>query len=497
MKRPTRSKLVTLAAAPLLTLAVVSCGEEVLASTADPGAAETGGEGEADGQAPPSREEESTPTGDDPEGENGADSSLTGPVDSEFLGSYSIANEEYGTTLNVTVDGDTRTFESNSLPDHETGDFTGRNEIMEQELVFEYTTAPVFTGEANDAKDPGIAINGVPFQPGTAEEVNCASGERNRIEALQETFPLGLDFNNAHVQSPGQYHYHGVSELLVDAYASDDDLVLAGFAADGYLMYYSKSGAYNSSYVLSDEARTGTDCVRGRADGGGGETEDADGDDDTAEVETFDLEGTTPDGTYNTDFEYTEGAGELDSCNGTTVDGHYVYFLTDEYPYVPRCLNGEGVAGGAGPGGGGGEGQGQGEGEGEGEGEDEDGEGQGEDEDGEGEGVTPAGADTGEGEETPVDADQDEGENRGGQDGAEEDKTRGDQGRDDEGATRGGGEGRDDARTAGRPDLAAAAATLGITEQELREALVGSPPDLDASAANLGITVDELEAALQ
>ena len=53
-----------------------------------------------------------------------------------------------------------------------------------------------------------------------------------------------LDFNNAHVQPTGEYHYHGISELLVDAYASDDDLVLVGFAADGHLMYYSKSGAY-------------------------------------------------------------------------------------------------------------------------------------------------------------------------------------------------------------------------------------------------------------
>lgn len=46
------------------------------------------------------------------------------------------------------------------------------------------------------------------------------------------------------------------------------------------------------------------------------------------------------------------------------------------------------------------------------------------------------------------------------------------------------------------PDLAAAAQTLGITEQELTDALGDPPPDLDAAAETLGITVGELEAAL-
>ncbi|MEM8535408.1 MAG: DUF1566 domain-containing protein [Chloroflexota bacterium] len=52
--------------------------------------------------------------------------------------------------------------------------------------------------------------------------------------------------------------------------------------------------------------------------------------------------------------------------------------------------------------------------------------------------------------------------------------------------------GLDDAR----PDLAAAAATLGITEQELRDALGTPPPDFAATAEALGITVEELQNAL-
>ena len=33
--------------------------------------------------------------------------------------------------------------------------------------------------------------------------------------------------------------------------------------------------------------------------------------------------------------------GNLDECNGTTVDGEYIYLITDTYPFVPRCLMGE------------------------------------------------------------------------------------------------------------------------------------------------------------
>lgn len=47
-----------------------------------------------------------------------------------------------------------------------------------------------------------------------------------------------------------------------------------------------------------------------------------------------------------------------------------------------------------------------------------------------------------------------------------------------------------------RPDLAAAAAKLGITEQALRDALGAPPPDLQAAATKLGITVQALVDAL-
>lgn len=257
---------------------------------------------------------------------------------SKYLGSYTLVDQQFGTTVTVTVDGPIRTIISNALPDHETGDFPNRgnpNPISEQDVSYRFTTKPTFTGTATGVRTTGVAVNGVKFEPGTAETVTCTTGETYRIEALQDSYNLGLDFNNAHVQPTGEYHYHGVSQRLVQAHDHDGDLVHVGFAADGFLIYYSKSGAYESGYALATTYRTGTNCV-------------ASGPASTV----FSMAGTSPDGTYTSDWVYQTGNADLDSCNGATIDGEYMYLITNAYPYVGRCLNGEVTAdqgGGTGP----------------------------------------------------------------------------------------------------------------------------------------------------
>ena len=266
-----------------------------------------------------------------------------GDPDTDYTGSYALADEEFGTMTTVTVADGVRTIVSNALPDHEVGEFPNPgnpNTISEQDVSYEYPADPVYVGSATNAMTPGVAVNGVKFEPATAETVTCESGETFRVEALQDIYDLGLDFNNAHVQPTGEYHYHGISELLANAYSTDDDLVHVGFAADGFLMYYSKSGAYSPSYSLSTDARSGTDCVGSMALGG----------------DAVEVEGTTADGTYASDWQYSDANGDdnlfLDECNGTEIDGTYAYVITDEYPFISRCLNGEFTATGPGAGGG-------------------------------------------------------------------------------------------------------------------------------------------------
>jgi hypothetical protein len=262
---------------------------------------------------------------------DGADPPSATPVNAKYLGSYTLDDEEFGTQVTVTVDGSTRTIQSNALPNTKTGEFPNEgnpNTSSAQDVTYSYTTEPTYVGSASQVRTTGVALNGVKFEPGTAESVTCTSGENFRVEALQDVYNLGLDFNNAHVQPTGEYHYHGVSDLLVDAFSTDDDLVLVGFAADGYLMYYSKSGAYTPGYELSTQARSGTGCTSSSALGG----------------KSVDVEGTTPDGTYTSDWAFSESAGNLDSCNGATINGEYAYVITNAYPFVSRCLNGEVMA---------------------------------------------------------------------------------------------------------------------------------------------------------
>lgn len=259
------------------------------------------------------------------------------PVSSKYLGSYQITDAAFGTSVTVTVNeaAGTRTITANALPNHPTGEFPNSanpNTISAQSSSYTYPLVPTFTGAAIDAHVPGVALNGVKFEPGTAETFTCSSGETYRVEAIQDLVSLGLDFNNAHVQPTGAYHYHGQSSLLADAFDTGSDLVHVGFAADGHLMYYSKSGAYTPSYRLGSGARLGSGC-------------------------TFSIPhqnvafSSVKDGAITSDWEYVSGLGDLDACNGTTINGEYAYVLTEGFPYISRCLNG--VAAQTGPGGGG------------------------------------------------------------------------------------------------------------------------------------------------
>jgi hypothetical protein len=318
-----------------------------------------------------------------------------------YLGNYSISDAVFGTQTTVTVSGNTRTIVTNALPNHETGLFPNSgnpNTISAQSNRYEYPTNPAYKGAATEVHVPGVAVNGVKFEPGTAETVTCATGETYRVEGLQDTFNLGMDFNNAHVQPTGAYHYHGLSDLLADIHAHfGGEPVHVGFAADGYLIYISTTNAYASSYRLSASLRTGSNCEVSLGGGQG---------------PNMVVGGTAPDGTYTSDWEYVPGSGGLDECNGTLIDGQYVYLITKEFPYISRCLNGEFTE------------------------------------------TRPSGPNSG---QPPQ-----------GQTGP----------------------------TLGGPNLAVAAAQLGVSEAQLRSALGPPPPDIDAAASSLGVSASALRAAL-
>lgn len=217
--------------------------------------------------------------------------------------------------------GGVRYVRADGLPDHATGAFPSRsnpNRIAAQNYYFRMPLRPVKTGRAIWYRPNhlfGIAVNGVVFDPNTAEYWNDDRRSGWMIEALSGGRPLGIDQSNAHVQPDGSYHYHGVPNGLVEKLggAKSGRPVVVGWAADGFAIYV-------------DERARPSWRLKSQRDPGG--------------------PGGRPDGTYSKDFEYVRGLGDLDECNGREAvtaefpQGAYHYVVTAHFPYVPRCFMG-------------------------------------------------------------------------------------------------------------------------------------------------------------
>lgn len=93
--------------------------------------------------------------------------------------------------VTITVSGGERLIVANGLPDHATGQFPGRgnpNRISAQGYNFHLPTEPKAAAKPTPANGAwfGVALNGVPFEPGTAEFWN---GQR---EWMMEASPTSL-----------------------------------------------------------------------------------------------------------------------------------------------------------------------------------------------------------------------------------------------------------------------------------------------------------------
>lgn len=286
----------------------------------------------------------------------GHDEGFVPSVFSLFAAAQSTGKTEDKPRVSIAVDGGTRTIRSNGLPDHKPGQFPNRgnpNRISAQSYEFRMTTKPqaapqpVFAGGAWF----GVAVNGVPFEPGTAEFWN---GDRAwNYEAATGFLNLGLDAHNAHVQPTGAYHYHALPTGLVTSLGGDGKTMrLIGWAADGFPIYsaYGPGDTKDTSSVLK-KLRTSYKLKQGKRDGGPGGSYD---------------------GTFTADFEFVQDSGDLDATNGRFEvtpefpQGTYAYHITDEFPFIPRSWHGTPDASfykhGMGPGGppGGGRGPGRG-----------------------------------------------------------------------------------------------------------------------------------------
>ena len=239
--------------------------------------------------------------------------------------------------VSIQIEGPFRVIRANGVPNHRTGAFPNRgnpHRIAGQNYTYRVPAKPQQASSPtplNMRTNFGVAVNGVPFDPGAAE---WYLGQRHgpwQYEALSGAVPLGIDSSHAHVQPTGAYHYHGLPGQLLDAlgFSAEKHSPLVGWAADGFPIYAiygyatgtdpaSKIQAMKPSYRLKRGERP-----RGPGDPGG-----------------------QYDGTFLADYEYVKGLGDLDECNGRFgvtpefPEGTYAYFLTSEWPVIPRCHRG-------------------------------------------------------------------------------------------------------------------------------------------------------------
>ena len=257
-------------------------------------------------------------------------------AESSGLAAPTIAQVPAGahSQVSIRVDGVYRYITANGIPDHDVGTFPNNrnpNAIEVQEYTYRVPTNPT-VAEAFTAFTLGtfgIGVNGVLFEPGAAE---FWRGDRNsgwQYEALNGVLDLGLDRNHAHVQPGGVYHYHGSPTGLIEDLGVPHQMLLLGYAADGFPIY--SDLGYNDPNDSSSGVRTLKSSYRlktGQRPSG------------------IDGPGGTYDGSFVQDYEYVWGLGDLDKANGRYgvaseyPEGTYYYVITEGFPFIPRMFRG-------------------------------------------------------------------------------------------------------------------------------------------------------------
>lgn len=238
------------------------------------------------------------------------------------------------------------TIVSNSVPNHDFNDesavFAGGAEgsTITAQDNFEHTVtrSPAFADQPTfltaQIKN-GIFLNGVRldiisagcYKPTDADAdengevgIGCSSTDPWILDPLSTESKFGADVHNAHTQPGGLYHYHGSPLAMYDLTTGSGASPVIGFAADGFPIYGpffddgSAIRAAVSGYTVKEGSR--------------GEQSDSEPN-----------PGGNYTGRYNDDWEFTN-AGDLDECNGMTINGQYGYYVTDTYPWVIKCLMG-------------------------------------------------------------------------------------------------------------------------------------------------------------
>ena len=191
--------------------------------------------------------------------------------------------------------------------------------------------------------------NSIKVEAGTAETYT-SSGKTYNISAKNLYQDVGLDPSNSHnqptmssgsTQKYGYYHLHGMPEGQIARLGKGNNtMTLVGFAVDGFPIYarygYTNPNSSTGGVTVMKSnyrIRTASELT-------------------AAGYSTRPSASIAPYGSFEQDwvFDATSSAsskGHLDACNGrygvtpeSPSTAVYHYFITDSYPFVPRCVFG-------------------------------------------------------------------------------------------------------------------------------------------------------------
>ena len=265
-----------------------------------------------------------------------------------MLGSSSTMSESLNYLSNWACAG-TRTLAGNAVPNHATTDGKFASRLSAQTISKTFPVNPSLAASATTLQIPGYLLNSVKLEPGTAGKCTTAAtsvrdgcdyaGTSGAVtmEVLQDPsvtastwWDFGADTSNAHVQPNGEYHYHGMPNLLIPKLNTNsaNSMTLVGWAMDGFPIYADKG------YATANDATSALKSMKGsyRLK--------------TTGVRTQPSSTYFPLGMFVVDWEYVAGLGDLDECNGRTgvtpefPNGTYHYYITSTYPFIQRCTKG-------------------------------------------------------------------------------------------------------------------------------------------------------------
>lgn len=257
------------------------------------------------------------------------------------------SSQEFVGMFTISASGGACRFDTNQIPNHDTGIGARFVQTMaENDAVLEITSTPELADNPS-ALGMGanvIMLNGVKWEafpaacfdignePIGREAIGCFDDQLGNPWRYNIGSPLndfGFDTYRAHLQPGGLYHYHSTPTVLyeIECEGTASSPVI-GYAADGFPVYgpcfEDRDGTIRSaesSYVLLKGVRQDIEGY-------------------TTPYAVGNVASDDYDGQFIGDYEYAEGTGDLDECNGMTVDGQYGYYVTSSYPYVLACYSG-------------------------------------------------------------------------------------------------------------------------------------------------------------